>query len=218
MHRIMTLMVVVHCAERLYPPEELDHCIDYIDAVKTIRMLVDEICSGVPYILYSSRLTKDNAAELLFNAAHLTPTDIDGSLGEAQDMDENRHESVLSNYSDTHTSVPISGFEDNDQSTDNKGYAWIGLGGLPLDDCLYASSTLFCIPKEQRLWLRGRLHTIAKSYNLDHASALEKMGEDAEVKNKLDEEVRVGRAPTITDLAPLPWVEWRYELAEWRGE
>ena len=209
-YRALVSMVVVNCAERLYPAAELKNNTDYSEAVQVIRAMVDDICASVPYILHSSRISRENASSVLLSAAHLRFENARFSSNESHHVRHVTPEPSKSVYfSDAHVPISIPNCNDSHGSSDDKGHAWVGLGGMPLVNSLYAASTLFCVPKEQRVWIRSRLRVIAESFNLDHAKVLEDLGAKAEKQNKLDEEIRVDRVSTITDMAPLPWVEWR---------
>ncbi|MCJ1382460.1 hypothetical protein MMC17_005573 [Xylographa soralifera] len=210
MHRVFISMIVVNCAERLHPPAELESNADYSNAVQLIRAMVDDICASVPFILHSSRITRENASSVLLGAANLRAEDVDFCAGEIDNLWHINSESSKSGYySDAHVPVPIFDHSEHHGDADDKGHTWVGLGGLPLIGSLYSALTLFCVPREQRIWIRGRLRVIAESYKLDYAKVLEELGAKAEKQNKLDLKTREGRMPTITDMAPLPWVEWR---------
>ncbi|MCJ1398027.1 hypothetical protein MMC11_001224 [Xylographa trunciseda] len=212
MHRALILMVVINCAERLHSPAELRHNADYSNAVQVIRTMVDEVCASVPYILHSSRITRENASRVLLSAAHLRPTDVNFADSESRNLwDPTPSPSKSGRFSDAHVPVPLCNDRESRDCGDGKGHAWITLGGLPLISSLYIASTLICVPKKQRIWIRGRLRAIAESYSLDQAKVLENIVAQEEKQNMLDQGPSMGRMPTISDLAPLPWVEWGTE-------
>ncbi|MCJ1323313.1 hypothetical protein MMC15_008669 [Xylographa vitiligo] len=214
-HRAFVLMVVINCTERLYPPAELEHNADYGHALQMIRAMVDDLCASVPYILHSSRITRENACSVLLSAANLRAEDVTFSAGGSGNLWHTNPEPSKSSYfSNAYVPMRVSDHGEHRGDTNDKGHAWVGLGGLPLIGSLYSASTLFCVPREQRIWIRGRLRVIAESYKLGYAKVLEELGAEAEKKNKLDMKIRDGRLPTIMDMAPLPWVEWRKEEGE----
>ena len=205
-NRAFILMVVINCTERLHSPSELEQDADYAHSVQVIRALVNDLCASVPYILYSSRIKRENAASTLLNAAHVSSENVDFSSNNSYNVCYVDHEPMKSTqFSDVHVPVPMPGDSEDCDSVDDKGHTWVGIGGMPLINSLYVASTLPCVPKEQRIWIRGRLRVIAESYSLDHANVLADLGVQDETHN--GRKSRVQRTPTITDMAPLPWVE-----------
>ena len=145
-YRILCLMIIFNCIERLVPPSEREDYEDYSTTVATLREMVNGICASVPFHLGTEVPLPYSTAESV-------------CLMSAEDF--SRDEANLPRFpSDVGSHLRTSK----------------RVGGFFLLWTLFVACSVICIPKVQRTWIMKRFKTISTRYGISQAEVLVTLG------------------------------------------